>query len=1120
MYLSALFKSGLGKNGFLTKTIRIMKLTIVLLIAACLQVSAKGYSQKITIKENNIPLQKVFEEIRKQTGYQFFYVDEVLVNAKNVTINVKKGSIDEVLDSCFKNQELTYTISERTIIVKRKIIVQDVTTPLPPLIAFEIKGKITDDKGQPLEGATILIKGANNGTKSDANGNFSINAAPNSTLVISYVGFETAEVKIGNQAYISVQLKPSVGIGEQVVVVGYGTQKKTNLTGSISSVSSKTLLERPAPNAGNLLEGRITGLRVTQPTGQPGRDNAVLQIRGLGSFGASSTPLVLVDGVTESLDNLSPDDIDNVTVLKDAASASIYGVRAANGVILVTTKKGRKGQSQVNYKVDFGLQTATRLPDFIKNSVEFMQMWNVARARSGETPVYTQDQIDAYKNATDITRFPNFNWEDYYFKQATAINHHLGFSGGNDKTSYNFSLGYLNQDGILPSHSFQRYNALLNFDTRVNDFITIGTSFNMVYKNIFEPWLTNDDIVLLVYQAGPTFAPYLPDGSGRFAARAYNTEGHNASPTSVFNNDGQYTRYYNVNAQAYADINLYKGLLWEVKGAFKYEDNAYKNHQHTVPAYLFQPDSNGIYEYDNDGYPSVLGVVQQDTRSVLQTFYSTLTYDTKIGSNHNLKAMLGYEQQSYKDEYLYGHRATFPTPELSELDAGSSDGQSTAGSSIEWATKSVFGRLNYDYKGKYLLEANARYDGTSRVAATNRWGLFPSVSTGWRVSEEKFVKNRFSWVNNLKLRASLGTLGNQNIGAYPYQDILSTVSYPLGASLSQGAILRRLTDKNLKWESTRIIDFGADMDIYKGLLGITVDWFKKNTFDILTSQPVPGSLGLSGPVTNDGKLQNIGWELELRHANTIGQFHYSANFLFSTERNKLLHIRTETKGVQQVGLPYNSYYMYEWIGIFQSQEEIDHSPTQTFYPPKPGDLKIKDQNKDGVVDADDRVVVKGAYPDYTYSFSLNIGWKGFNLSTFFQGVKGLKLRVDGWGIDPFDQGTPPTTKFWNAWTPDNHSNTVPAIYESGYQGVSAYNSTYYLQDASYLRLKNINLSYIFSKAILNKIKLKGLVLYVSGDNLFTITKYEGADPERLEGNGRYAQYPQLRTLNAGLNVNF
>ena len=1119
MYLSALFKSGLNKGGFLNKPIRIMKLTIVLLIATCLQVSAKGYSQKVTLKENNIPIQKVFEKIREQTGYQFFYADEVLVAAKNVTLDIKNGSIEEVLDYCFRNQQLSYIISDNTIIVKRKVITPEVNTPPLPAV-IEINGKVTDENGQPLASATILVKGTNNGTKSDANGNFSINADPNSTLVISFVGYETKEIKVINQANISIQLRPSSTISDQIVVVGYGTQKKVNLTGSVSSVSSKTLLERPAPNAGDLLEGRMTGLQVTQPTGQPGRDNAVFQIRGLGSFGASSDPLVLIDGVTGSLDNLSPEDIDNVTVLKDAASASIYGVRAANGVILVTTKKGRKGQSFVNYKVDVGRQTATRLPDFINNSAEYMQMWNDARVRSGESPVYTQDQIDAYKNATDRTHFPNFNWEDYYFKPATDINHHLGFSGGNDKTSYNFSLGYLNQDGILPSHSYQRYNALLNFDTKVNDFIMVGSSINMVYKNIFEPWLTNDDIVLLVYQAGPTFGPYLPDASGRFAARAYNTEGHNASPTSVFNNDGQSTRYYDVNAQVYADVNLYKGLLWEIKGAFNYEDNTYKNHQHTVPAYLFQPDSSGVYEYDNDGEVSALGVSEQDTRTVLQTFYSTLTYDTKIGSAHNLKAMLGYEQQSYKDEYLYGRRGTFPTPLLSELNAGSSDGQSTAGSSTEWATQSVFGRLNYDYKERYLLEANARYDGTSRVAETNRWGLFPSISAGWRLSEEKFVKNKFSWLNNLKLRASLGTLGNQDIGAYPYQDILSTTSYPLGGSLSQGAILTRLTDKNLRWESTRIVDFGADMDIYKGLLGLTVDWYKKNTFDILTSQPVPGSLGLSGPVTNDGKLQNIGWEIELRHANTIGQINYSANFLFSMSKNKLLHIRTETKGIKQVGLPYNSYYMYEWIGIFQSQDEIDKSPTQIFFPPKPGDLKIKDENNDGVVDANDRVVVKGAYPDYTYSFSLNVGWKGFDLSTFFQGVQGLKFRVDGWGIDPFDQGTPPTTKFRNAWTTDNHSNTVPAIYESGYQGVSAYNSTYYLQNASYLRLKNINLSYTFSKAIVNKIKLKGLVLYVSGDNLFTITKYEGADPERLEGNGRYAQYPQLRTLNAGINVNF
>ena len=436
--------------------------------------------------------------------------------------------------------------------------------------------------------------------------------------------------------------------------------------------------------------------------------------------------------------------------------------------------------------------------------------------------------------------------------------------------------------------------------------------------------------------------------------------------------------------------------------------------------------------------------------------------------------------------------------------------------------------MNYDFAGKYLLEGNLRYDGSSRIASNNRWGIFPSVSAGWRISRETFIQENLKWLDDLKIRASWGTLGNQEIGLYPYQDILNLSEYPYGSTLQAATVLTRLTDKNIKWESTKVINVGMDLEVSRGLFGMTLDWFRKNTFDILTTQPVPGSLGLSGPVTNDGKLQNTGWEAQLRHNNRIGDFSYGAYVLFSTYKNELLKIRVPTKGVNEVGLPYGSYYMYEWVGIFQSQEDIDKSPKQPFFAPRPGDLKIKDQNGDGIVNADDRKTIKGKFPDFTYSFGINASWKGFALSAFFQGTQGNKMPLNGWGIDPFIQGTPPTTKFRDAWSPTNPSNTVPAIYESwGYAGVSAYPSTYYLQDASYLRLKNVNLSYTLPKRITDKIWSKGLTVYVSGDNLLTFTKFEGADPETLSrtgstvsGWGRYAQFPQVRIINFGVDVKF
>ncbi|MBX3242649.1 MAG: TonB-dependent receptor [Chitinophagaceae bacterium] len=996
--------------------------------------------------------------------------------------------------------------------------------------SLSITGKVTDEGGLPLEGVTVQVKGQTTYTTTDATGSFVINVPSSSAvLVFSYIGMQTLERQVPASGVMTAELKQDQSTLSDVVVVGYGTQKKQNLTGSVASVSGNTLVERPATNAANLLQGRVTGLQVVQPTASPGRDDPQFQIRGLGSFGASSNPLVLVDGLIGSINNLNPNDIESVSVLKDAASAAIYGSRAANGVILVTTKQGKKGAPLLEYRIDMGSHSATRLPDFIYNSVEYMTMYNAAKERVGLAPLYTQEQIDAYKNPTDPDQYPNFNWTDHYFKPAAVFNHNLRFSGGNERTNYSISLGYLDQDGILPVFNYKRYNAIINLNSKINERVKIGAIVNMVKKRIHEPRNVNSDVVLLVYQGSPNFTPFLPDGSGRIARHAYIGEGHNRNPeTDLHPGNYQHSNSHAINAQGYVDVQLLKGLVWQVKGGFNYNGDTYKSHQQEVPQYGFlKPPGAADYPYIDDGGKSG-GVTDRYTQGVLPSLFSTLNYTTTLGKAHNINVLAGYEQQAFKTQFLQGSRLTFPTPSLAEINAGSPTGQSLSGTSTEWSLRSYFGRVSYDYEGKYLLEGNFRYDGSSRIASENRWGAFPSVSAGWRISRESFIQDKITWLDDLKIRGSFGTLGNQEIGLYPYQDILNLTEYPYGSSLQPATTLTRLTDKNIKWESTRVVNLGLDLEISKGLFGLTFDWFKKNTYDILTTQPVPGSLGLGGPVTNDGKLQNIGWETQLRHTNQIGEFGYSGYFLFSTFKNELLKIRVPTKGVNEVGLPYGSYYMYEWVGIFQSQDDIDRSPSQPFFPPSPGDLKIKDQNGDGVVNADDRVTVKGRFPDFTYSFGGNASWKGFGLSVFFQGTKGNKMPLNGWGIDPFIQGTPPTTKFRDAWSPTNPSNTVPAIYESWtYGGVSAYPSTYYLQDASYLRLKNVNLSYMLPKRVTDRLWSKGITVYVSGDNLLTFTKFEGADPETLSrtgstisGWGRFAQFPQVRIINFGVDVKF
>ena len=1106
------------------KILRVMKLMMVLIcFIGLLSSFGKSYSQntKLSVEFKNSSIESVLNYIESSTEYSFMYDNKKIDISREVNISAKDQTVDAILDQLFEN-EVNYKMIGKHIIITPKEEQLSISSEQQQK---SISGKVTDSSGSSLPGVSVVIKGTNKGIITDANGIFILSDVPaNAILQFSFVGMKTQEVKVTGKTSMNVKMEEeSIGIDE-VVAVGYGTQKKVNLTGSVSSVSSNSLSQRATTNPTNLLQGKVSGLRVTQPSGQPGHDDAIFEIRGLGSFGASSSPLVLVDGIVGNLSNLAPNDIETITVLKDAASASIYGSKAANGVILVTTKQAKKG-SFIEYQLDCGVQNATRLPERITNSAEYMEMYNTARARSGMSALYTQAQIDAYKNATDREEYPNFDWLNYYFKPAKMTNQYLSISNTTDKSAYKFSMNYLNQDAILPNINFKKYNAQLNFTNQINKSIKIGTNINAVFKNTSELAFGDgaSEAVRYVYILNPLYKPFLPDGSGRKTAWAYATEPCNINAPVVFDNGSQNIRNYALNAQIYTDINLYKGLVWTIKAAVNYADNTVKNHAYATQEHYLYHKEPGKTDYTlvNSVTSHIGGIGVSDTyyKTILPSIYSVLNYNTKIDMDHNITAMVGFEQQSYKYQYLSGSRKVFPNTNVAELDAGSSDGQTLGGSAYEWALRSYFGRLGYDFKGKYLIEANARYDGTSRVAESNRWGFFPSMSAGWRISEEKLIKDNFSWLNNLKLRASYGVLGNQEIGNYPYQDILSLTSYPFNGTMSQGALITRFTDKNLKWELTKVLDVGLDMDIKNGLFGMTFDWFKKKTSDILTTLPVPASLGLSGPITNNGELQNVGWEMELRHGKQIGEFRYDVNFIVSTFKNKLLSIVVPTKGINEVGLPFNSFYMYQMEGIFQSPEDIDNSAKHIFFTPKPGDIKIKDQNGDKIIDAKDRVSIS-PYPDFTYSFGLNVGWKRFNLSAFFQGVEGLRIRISGWGYDPFHEGSPPSVRFRNAWTPTNHSNTIPAIYSGSSTAMDNYPSTYHLPDASYLRLKNVNLSYALPKQIVDKLKLQDLSIYVSGDNLFTFTKFPGIDPEMAGSNNRAAQYPQVRILNAGVKLKF
>ncbi len=1125
-----------------------VKFTTVLLVTIFLQFAQASNAQRITLSKKNATLQQLFKEIRKQSGYDFFYNLEDIRKAKRVDITVRNEMLEEVLSRCFEDQPFTFMFKDKTVIIKE--------TKSDPILyksdflqKVELKGKVTDDKGGPIPGVSVKLKGSNIGTMTDGNGNYALSLPDgNGTLVFSFIGFAQQEVPVNNRSSINVVLKEEDKALSEVVVVGYGTQKKVNLTGAVASVTGDELTTRQAPNTTSLLQGRMPGVQVTQNSGQPGAETASIQIRGMGTFSkASNDPLILIDGVEGNLNNVNPNQIENISVLKDAASAAIYGSRAANGVILVTTKAGKAGRLNVDYSYNFGSQRATSIYDRITNSVEFMELLNKAIDHTGTSAnqSYKPAMIEAYRQGaiSNPAQYPSYDWMDAIFRTAPMQQHYLSVNGGKEGTTYNFGAGYLDQDGILIATGYKRYDAQFNFKTALNKRVTFGTNISFSKGKRNETALngnfdgnSTEDQILSALAAHPTFTPKLPDGSGRYAAKAYIFEGGNKNPVAMAENGGRYLNNHYALASAYLNVDILPGLKAEVKGALKYNERETKVHIVGVPGYMFLPETNGSYSYNTqwNGTVGENNLTVRDDKDVQYTIFGTLNYTKKIAENHNLSALLGVSQETFRYDRLQGFKRNAPSDDLLDPSIFEPGGQTVDGFSYEWALQSLFGRVNYDYKEKYLLEMNFRYDGSSRFPTGRKWGFFPSASAGWRINQEDFLKN-VSWLDNLKARVSWGQLGNQNVNRtllgesmpYPYQSVLNPYLYFIGGSLQQGVTKSDLVRQDIKWETTTVTNVGLDFSLFRSGLYGSFEWYTKRTTDILRELQVPDFIGLNGPTVNSGEMKNTGFEFQLGHEGKINDFRYKVQGNFETYRNKVVKFgarETDNSNgfIRQEGLPYNSYFMYVFDGIYQNQAEIDNGPTP-LVKPKPGDMKYRDVSgpngvPDGKITTDDRVVVGGAFPKFNYGLTVSADYKNFDLSFFLQGVQGRKIYVKEWGIAPFRQAGPPPTFWRGAWDGEGTSNTIPHIFNENY-GPNTQVSDWWLQDASYLRLKNLQLGYNFSSKLLSKAKIQALRLYVSGDNLLTFTNFfEGSDPERASASGRAAIYPQAKIYSFGLKV--
>ncbi len=1094
---------------FSTKLLLIMKLTIFLSLVLLINISASSYSQnvKMTIEVKDQKIREVLRSIETKTDLRFFFNDAFVDMNKLVSLSADNKPVSEILSSMFKGTNVTYKIMDNNFVV---------ITPVELLQNNRITGTVTDvSTGAALPGVNIVIDGSTRGTVTDEAGRYTIDVpASNSVLVFTFIGYNTEKVEVGSKTIIDLGMVPDIKSLEEIIVVGYGTQKKVNLTGSVASISSGELESKPITQVSQALAGMVTGVSAIQGSGRPGNDQAEIRIRGIGTFSsAGKDPLVLIDGLAASINDIDPNNIKSISVLKDAASAAIYGTRAANGVILIESKRGQKGKLQVSYNNYIGWQKVTELPDFL-SSWEYATYKNVAAPNS-----YTAEQIEKFKTASDPDNYPNVPHLKNLLNSGSGFqtNHNVSFMGGDERNSYLFSLGYLNQNGLVDENKYNRYNFGLNFDSKLSKKLDLKVNLGGYSQNTDEPRASYGDVQSIIGYAvreAPIYAGKKTDGTYGYQDD-YSPEAWLASES--FTN----RKAKNFLGGMELSWELLKGLTLSGKAGYKYYNWTDQWFQSTF-----------VFDASKTVGPNKLSVSSGDNS--LLTLQSLLRYVKTFG-NHNLTLLGGFSQEEYLEDWTTSFRDNFPNNSLYELNAGSAKNMQSSGSGSSWGLRSYFGRVNYSFAGKYLFEANARYDGTSRFPTSGRWGLFPSVSAGWRISEESFIKDNIQWIDNLKLRASWGKLGNQNISNYPYQNVLSLgQNYTFGGSLASGVALTKLPNRDITWETTAVTDIGFDFSILKEKLGLTFDFFNKVTSDILYSKSVSSVLGLSTSEYNAGEVKNQGLEVFLNYRATIGDLNLSIEPNFSYVKNEVTKLADGKlqdigKGLF-VGESIGAIYGYEADGLFVDATDVTKYPTQPIAG-VPGVIRYKDISgpngvPDGVVNATyDRKVIGSTTPKYYYGLTLNASFKGFDFSMLLHGMGGFQKQMGSYMAFAFyNSGQIQRWQAENAWTEANPDRNAiyPKITNLNMGSSNVQSSTFWNRNASFLRVKNLQIGYTIPSNITQKIKINSLRVFVSGQNLFSFNHfYEGWDPEMYQPLGDNPWfYPITSVYSFGVNVKF
>ncbi len=1115
-----------------------MKLTLTLLLFCIAGANASSYSQtaRFNLSFNGNNLIELFKQIEENSEFYFFYQKEDLKDLNGITIDAKDATITKILDEALKGSSLEYKIVDHYIIIRKAGgNFGDDRTALQQ--AGSVSGKVTDSDGSPLPGVSVIIKGTTQGMITDARGSYSFTAvSSDATLVFSFVGMKTQEIPIAGKAFIDIiMFEETVGI-EEVVAVGYGVQKKVNMTGSVSAISyGENMENRPITHLSQAISGNASGIMVSQSSGQPGSDGATIRIRGVGTLN-NSDPLIIIDGDVSSMNNVNPEDVASISILKDAASAAIYGSRAANGVIVITTKKGKSGKTRINYNGSYGVQEATNLFKPVTDYATYMGLMNkINKADNPSAPdLFSQTTIDTWKNATDREAYPNNDWMKVIFGKGVIQKHNLSVSGGDEKTTFFLSGSYLHNKGIMDNTKYKNYSTRINLDHQLNKDIKIGASISADWRDTEEPI---DPVTLIYYGANsvPGQTPQkIVDGEVRYGGGNTSEESSSvANPLQYLNTwfYPQVGKYYR--SKIYAEINLLKNLKWMVNGNVEYYNKQSKQYKLSGPVQWRWNFNTNTVTSKNDDQPSTL--TQSSSEQFVSSLYSTLNYAKKF-NNHDVNVLVGASREAQDNKNFSGQIQKFPSNDTWELGAGLLS-PVVSGNSSGFRLESYFGRVNYNFREKYLFEANFRYDGSSRFASGNRWGLFPSFSGAWALSKEEFFsKLNLSFLNSMKIRASWGQLGNQQIDLYQYMDLYSPgQDYTIGGNLSAGLAPTALANPGITWETTTTTDIGADVSLLGSKINMTVDWYKRRTEDILVRMPLSSLYGgLTAPYQNVGIVENKGWEIELEHKNKIGDLSYSLSGNLTTVNNNVVYLQGDPKVTQSLGnntyimqgQPYGIIYGYRAMGTFKNTDEIAAWATQkTNKANKPGDLKYEDVSgpdgvPDGVINANDRVILGSNIPDFYYGFSTGIDYKGLNLYLLFQGIYGAKRYYSNlWYTTAIRYGREINSYFLDSWSAENPDSNIPRL-TLDTNGDNTQVSSFWVQNVSYLRLKDVQLSYTIPATWLKTTFISKLQIYANAQNLFTWTSFNGLDPETANYTQYQVEYPNVRIISFGINASF